>query len=287
MLGETGDAWLTRLHMQLARELRGQGWSQMNIAAMLGTTQSTISRQYQKPIAQLSGSADELTVDGWAKEIAGGLLSVGQSEELLRQRFIVEFQFTGNQVLRFDKTLTGLDLEVDQNEHALIRRLEWAIGRLDSRLIMPVLPKVGMNIAACLNSARTADDVAAVPGKITEVGGELRTHGKPTFGSSKHLAQMLLEVRKSDSTKSAIINIRPPGDFDGTDIDSVQEACNQLDWELADADRSGLEDSSSVIDVVLDIGDFGWEPSLYVLGTSPLDVVDRCHTLITTLGGMQ
>ena len=287
MLGDTGDAWLTRLHMQLARELRGQGWSQMNIAAMLGTTQSTISRQYQKPIAQLSGSADELAVDGWAKEIAGGLLSVGQSEELLRQRFIVEFQFTGNQVLRFDKTLTGLDLEVDQNEHALIRRLEWAIGRLDSRLIMPVLPKVGMNIAACLNSARTTDDVAAVPGKITEVGGELRTHGKPTFGSSKHLAQMLLEVRKSDSTKSAIINIRPPGDFDGTDIDSVQEACNQLDWELADADRSGLEDSSSVIDVVLDVGDFGWEPSLYVLGTSPLDVVDRCHTLITTLGGMQ
>ena len=287
MLGDTGDAWLTRLHMQLARELRGQGWSQMNIAAMLGTTQSTISRQYQKPIAQLSGSADELAVDGWAKEIAGGLLSVGQSEELLRQRFIVEFQFTGNQVLRFDKTLTGLDLEVDQNEHALIRRLEWAIGRLDSRLIMPVLPKVGMNIAACLNSARTTDDVAAVPGKITEVGGELRTHGKPTFGSSKHLAQMLLEVRKSDSTKSAIINIRPPGDFDGTDIDVVQEACNQLNWELADADRSGLEDSSSVIDVVLDIGDFGWEPSLYVLGTSPLDVVDRCHTLITTLGGMQ
>ena len=278
---------LTRLHMQLARELRGQGWSQMNIAAMLGTTQSTISRQYQKPIARLSGSADELTVDGWAKEIAGGLLSVGQSEELLRQRFIVEFQFTGNQVLRFDKTLTGLDLEVDQNEHALIRRLEWAIGRLDSRLIMPVLPKVGMNIAACLDSASTTDDVAAVPGKITEVGGELRTHGKPTFGSSKHLAQMLLEVRKSDSAKSAIINIRPPGDFEGTDIDIVQEACHQLNWELADADRGGLEDSSSVIDVVLDIGDFGWEPSLYVLGTSPLDVVDRCHTLITTLGGMQ
>ena len=287
MLGDTGDAWLTRLHMQLARELRGQGWSQMNIAAMLGTTQSTISRQYQKTIARLSGSADELTVDGWAKEIAGGLLSVGQSEELLRQRFIVEFQFTGNQVLRFDKTLTGLDLEVDQNEHALIRRLEWAIGRLDSRLIMPVLPKVGMNIAACLNSASTTDDVAAVPGKITEVGGELRTHGKPSFGSSKHLAQMLLEVRKSDSAKSAIINIRPPGDFEGTDIDTVQEACHQLNWELADADRSGLEDSSSVIDVVLDIGDFGWEPSLYVLGTSPLDVVDRCHTLITTLGGMQ
>ena len=209
MLGENGDAWLSRLHMQLARELRGQGWSQMNIAAMLGTTQSTISRQYQKPVTSLPGSADELAVDGWAKEIAGGLLSVGQNEELLRQRFIVEFQFTGNQVLRFDKTLTGLDLEVDQNEHALIRRLEWAIGRLDARTIMPVLPNVGMNIAACLQTANSVDEVAAVPGKITSVDGELRTHGKPQFGSSKHLAELLLEARNIDASKSAIINIRP------------------------------------------------------------------------------
>jgi predicted fused transcriptional regulator/phosphomethylpyrimidine kinase len=273
MLGETGGAWLNRLHMQLARELRGQGWSQMNIASILGTTQSTISRQYQKGIVDLPGSADELTVDG-------------QTEELLRQRFIVEFQFTGNQVLRFDKTLTGLDLEVDQNEHALIRRLEWAIGRLDARLLLPVLPKVGMNIAACLNSATSTDGVAAVPGKINAVEGELRTHGKPQFGSSKHLAEMLLEARKNDSSKSAIMNIRPPGDYEGTDIDAVQEACNQLGWELADADRSGLEDSGSTIDVILDIGDFGWEPSLYVVGTSPLDVVDRCHRLINALEGM-
>ncbi len=285
MLGENGDAWLSRLHMQLARELRGQGWSQMNIAGMLGTTQSTISRQYQKPVTTLPGSADELTIDGWSKEIAGGLLSVGQNEELLRQRFIVEFQFTGNQVLRFDKTLTGLDLEVDQNEHALIRRLEWAIGRLDARTVMSVLPNVGMNIAACLQTATTVAEVAAVPGKITSVDGELRTHGKPQFGSSKHLAEMLLEAKKIDSAKSAIINIRPPGDYEGTDIDAVQEACNQLGWSLADADRNGIEHSESEVDVILDIGDFGWEPSLYVLGASPLEVVDRCHTLVKTLEG--
>ncbi len=285
MLGDTGDAWLTRLHMQLARELRGQGWSQMNIASMLGTTQSTISRQYQKVITELPGSADELAVDGWAKEIAGGLLSVGQNEELLRQRFIVEFQFTGNQVLRFDKTLTGLDLEEDQNEHALIRRLEWAIGRLNSRIIIPVIPNVGMNIAACLNSANSSGDVAAVPGKITAIDDELRTHGKPQFGSSTHLAEMLLKARRSDPSKSAIINIRPPGDYEGTDIDAVQDACNQLGWGLADADRSGLEESYSEIDAILDIGDFGWEPSLYILAKNPLEVVDKCHAMINSLAG--
>ena len=106
MLGENGDKWLNRLHMQLARELRSQGWSQMEIAAMLGTTQSTVSRQYQKPIIELPGSADALTTDGWAKEIASGLIAIGPDEPLLRQRFVIEFQFGNNQVLRYDKTLS-------------------------------------------------------------------------------------------------------------------------------------------------------------------------------------
>ena len=286
MLGMVGDKWLERLHQHVAKDLRTKGWSQHEIADLLGSTQSTISRQMQKTIRELGATADEATIDSWGNELSQALSSMGPGTQVLRQRFIVEFQFTGNQVLRFDKTLTGLDLEVDQNEHALIRRLEWAIGRLDARLLLPVHPKVGMNIAACLNSATSPQDVAAVPGKINAVEGELRTHGKPQFGSSKHLAEVLLEARKNDSSKSAIMNIRPPGDYEGTDIDAVQEACNQLGWELADADRSGLEDSSSTIDVILDIGDFGWEPSLYVVGTSPLDVVDRCHRLINALEGM-
>ena len=196
MLGETGGAWLNRLHMQLARELRA-GMVTDEHCIDTGTTQSTISRQYQKGIVDLPGSADELTVDGWAKEIAGGLLSIGQTEELLRQRFIVEFQFTGNQVLRFDKTLTGLDLEVDQNEHALIRRLEWAIGRLDARLLLPVLPKVGMNIAACLNSATSPDDVAAVPGKINAVEGELRLMANHSLGPQSILLRCCSKLAKT------------------------------------------------------------------------------------------
>jgi hypothetical protein len=216
MLGETGDKWLNRLHMQLSRELRSQGWSQMDIATMLGTTQSTVSRQYQKPIIELPGSADALTVDGWAKEIASGLISIGPEEPLLRQRFVIEFQFGNNQVLRYDKTFTGMDLEANQKEQAMIRRLEWAISRLDSKLILPVLPQVGLNIASCMESATSTDDVASIPGKITAVGNVLRTHSRPEFGSSKTLAGILLDVRKMDSSKNSIINIRPPGDHDGT-----------------------------------------------------------------------
>ena len=141
------------------------------------------------------------------------------------------------------------------------------------------------DIAACLNSATSPDDVAAVPGKINAVEGELRTHGKPQFGPQSILLRCCSKLAKR-FFKVCNHEHTPPGDYEGTDIDAVQEACNQLGWELADADRSGLEDSGSTIDVILDIGDFGWEPSLYVVGTSPLDVVDRCHRLINALGGM-
>ena len=285
MLGETGDKWLNRLHMQLSRELRSQGWAQMEIAAMLGTTQSTVSRQYQKPILELPGSADSLTVDGWAKEIAAGLISIGPEEALLRQRFVIEFQFGNNQVLRFDKTFTGMDLEADQKEQAMIRRLEWAISRLDSKLILPVIPQVGLNIASCMEDATSIGDVASIPGKVTAVGNVLRTHSRPEFGSSKTLAGLLLDVRKMDESKNSIVNIRPPGDHEGTDIDAVRDACELLGWNLADGDREGIEQMDGAIDAILDIGDFGWEPSLYVLASNPLEVVDRCHNLIQALEG--
>ena len=62
--------------MQVARELRSNRWSQQEIADILGTTQSTISRQYCAA-PSLAGSADEAEVDAWAHEIATALISVG------------------------------------------------------------------------------------------------------------------------------------------------------------------------------------------------------------------
>ena len=69
MLGEDGTKWIDRLQMQVARSLQAQGWSQQNISAMIGMTQSTISRQRGRPLPKLKGSADESVVDGWATEM--------------------------------------------------------------------------------------------------------------------------------------------------------------------------------------------------------------------------
>ena len=124
MLGQVGSRWMDRLHQQLSKELKVNGWSQMEIAKALGTTQSTVSRQIMKPVTELGATADETTIDGWARELAQSLNQFGTAANIVRQRLIFEFQFGSNQTLRYDKTLTGLNLDSDQSSRALLRRLD-------------------------------------------------------------------------------------------------------------------------------------------------------------------
>ncbi len=284
MLGEVGGKWLDRLHQHVAKDLRGKGWSQTEIAAVLGSTQSTISRHIQKPTIGLTASADEAMVDSWASELSQALSSIGPEANVLRQRLIVELQFSGQQTLRFDKTLTGLDLDSSQLERALLRRLEWAIGRLDVKRIQHILPAVGMNIASCIKGARSSQDVAAFPGRIAIVNGKLRHHETPAFGVSKHLASILIQAHTMNEAKTSIINLKPVIDDDKVDIERIKEICDQLGYSFATCKKGKLVGSYSKLDIILDEGGYGWEPSLYILAHNPLELIDRTHLIAGHIG---
>jgi predicted fused transcriptional regulator/phosphomethylpyrimidine kinase len=279
MLGIIGDKWLERLHQHVAKDLRTKGWSQNEIAGILGSTQSTISRQMQKAIRALGATADEATIDAWGNELSQALASMGPETKVLRQRLIVEMQFTGNHTLRFDKTLTGLNLDAGQEQRALLRRLEWAASRLDIKRLSHVIPAVGLNIASCTHGAFTTDEVAAFPGRITLVDGALRHHETPTFGTSKHLANLLLSAHTQDESKVAALNIRPPLLDEGVDVNRIQQACEHLGYSFGYAPKGIVEGKSTKHDVLLDEGAFGWDPSLYILAHNPLELVDRTHQI--------
>ena len=272
--------------MIVATNLLSSGWSQAEVAMILGTTQSTISRQIQRPLPGLSGSADEITVDKWADELSKALVLSGPTAEIVRQRFVTELQLTGNQILRFDTTLTGMDLDEDQVKSALLRRLEWSCNRLSLDVIKDYLPAVGMNIAACTADAESADDVCAFPGRLAAVSGTIRPIEPAAYGVSKHLASVLLQARKQDSDKGAILNLRPlMKKASDTDVNqkSVAKACASLEWVSATAIRGKLAQNADFVDVIIDAGDFGWEPTLYVLANNPLELVERTHTFLTAL----
>ena len=277
MLGEDGSAWLERLHMQLARNLKAADWSQAEIADIMGSTQSTISRMAHRDLPQMLGTSDESTIDGWAHEISMALRQLGPKAKPSRTRFVMEIAFAPGQVLRFDKSLTGTDLDSDQEQSSLLKRLEWAVSRIDVNRLKNRMPAVGMNIACCLETARSTAEVAAFPGKITIVDGKIRHHETPQFGASKHLASMLIDSRVYDKSKTAILNVQP-----GAEKEKIETICEDLDLNLTFAPKGDLIPHQG-IDVILDEGAFGWEPSLYILAHNPLELVDRMHRIISLL----
>ena len=279
MLGQDGAVWLERLHMQLARNLRSSDWSQAEIADILGTTQSTVSRMAHRDLPVMAGTSDESTIDGWAHEISMALKQLGPNAKPSRTRFVMEIAFAPGQVLRFDKSLSGTDLDSDQEQTALIKRLEWAISRIDVQKLNSMIPAVGMNLACCLETAKSPSEVAAFPGRVNIVSGKLRHHETPSFGASKHLSKKLLDARKYDFPKTAILNIHPR-----KDKDTIEMICEDLDLNLTFASKGDISPHQG-IDVILDEGDFGWEPSLYILAHNPLELVDRMHKIISAIQG--
>ena len=283
MLGEVGGKWLDKLHQDVAKDLRSKGWSQSEIADILGSTQSTISRHIQKPTVELTASADEAMIDAWSSELSQALNSIGPNGEVVRQRLVVEFQFNPNHTIRFDKTLTGLDLDSGQEQTALLRRLEWAIGRLDPKRIANVIPAVGMNIASCNNGARDISEVAAFPGKISIVGDKLRHHETPRYGVSNHLANILLQSHIMNDAKTSIININPMATNSNIDEARIKKLCEQLGYSFATASKGKITGNHTKLDVILDSGDFGWEPNMYILAHNPLELIDRTHQIVASL----
>jgi len=275
MLGSDGSAWLERLHMQLARNLKSSGWSQAEIADILGSTQSTISRMAHRELPAMAGTSDQSTIDGWAHEISLALRQLGPGAKPSRTRFVMEVAFAPGQVLRFDKSLTGTDLDSDQEQTALLKRLEWAVSRIDVNRLKPLMPAVGMNIACCLESSRSAAEIAAFPGKLSIVENKLRHHETPSFGASNYLANILLDARVHDNSKTAILNIHP-----GDNLEKIEEICEELDLNLTFATKGELTPHQG-IDIILDEGSFGWVPALYILAHNPLELVDRMHQIIT------
>lgn len=281
MFGAQGREWLERFYQQLALELRRRGWSQIAIAEFTGSTQSTISRLMSKSAIPLESTVDEDTIDGWANELAEALENVDDPMRILRQRMIFEIQFGDQQTFRFDKSLVGKHIQAGQEEQALLRRLTWAVSKFDAERLQKYMPTVGMNLAACTPLATEIEHIAAFPGRITLLEGELVHANSPLFGGSKHLASVLQQARKYDSNVLAITNIKPPMLERVVDTTEVEFVCDELGLNLLMAPRGIVEATNlSEIDVLLDVGDFGWEPSLFILGNNPLEVVERCHQMI-------
>jgi len=153
-----------------------------------------------------------------------------------------------------------------------------------------LMPEVRVNLVYALPKARTADEVAAVDGRITVVQGLPHASGLPRWGASDHMARLIIEVRKYDPAVNAGINFK----CDATVIEVAQNYCAEkglsFGWidrtrepaEVAEKDRSSMPwkikqlvaSSGGVPRLFYEGEGWGKEPLFVALGSDAVEVVE-------------
>ncbi len=107
-----------------------------------------------------------------------------------------------------------------------------------------LIPEVRVNIVYALAGAKTPHDVAAVDGRITRVRGRPHASGMPAWGASDHMARLVLELRKFDSTINAGINFR----YDDGIQELVEQYCREKDYRFGLIDRRQEPAEAALVD---------------------------------------
>ncbi len=177
----------------------------------------------------------------------------------------------------------------------VIQGLSAAVEILKQNRIGLLIPEVQSNIGVGLPDAHSAEDVAAIPGRIVKNGSDIFTVAPPQFGSSQHVAKIVLTAMRFDPAMRAVMNIK----F----TDSILKACRKLKFKIASFDRvqepknvkqqegSSLEwgthqaitECGFVPDIIYDLGGQGKEEMIRVLAHDIDELVDkvlRIHRLV-------
>ena len=154
------------------------------------------------------------------------------------------------------------------------------------------VPEVRMNIAYSIPNAKTTDEIAAVPGRISTYKGILIVNNYPAFGASDHLARAILEAQKYDPSVRAVINFKythelcdwletfaESEELDIVCVDRSEEpadACtldgHSMPWKIRKAVELG---ENKIPDIVGETEAPGKEPLFKLFGKSAIDVANK------------
>lgn len=169
--------------------------------------------------------------------------------------------------------------------------LNSALEKLQELPLGHLIPEVRSNLGFAVRDAVGAEDVAAIPGRITQIGRKIISCRGPSFGASRHIAKVILAAMRHDPECRAAMNIK----FGPEILSACREAGlvvasfhrgeeppqikemegSTLEWGT---DRA-ISSLGRVPDVIYDEGDLGKEPMIRILGKTPSEVVEKLRRI--------
>jgi hydroxymethylpyrimidine kinase/phosphomethylpyrimidine kinase len=194
----------------------------------------------------------------------------------------------GADVLNHSSTIQSPPLLRNNEQFLVWLQLKTSVESLVSFLPLQYIPEVGMNFGYALPNAKTRNDVCAIDGRITKRKEQPALCGVLDFGTSKHVASIILAAMSFDHTIRSALNIR----F----TQKTLQLCANIGFTLGSFDRKHEPSTVSstmewgtkhaittlrkVPDVIYDTGSVGKEPMIRVLGKNPEDVLFKIKTLV-------
>ena len=292
------EEFLPTFRSMLAEALREEGCTQNEVADLLGISQSAVSKYVHGDVEQNPRLLEDPQVRQLVDRLADGLTAGEMTpvEALVEAEVCIRDLERGGVVAELHaEAVPGLAPEDAAAIHDSGGRLqETARVRASVRRGLRVLentsgfaqriPAVGSNLVECLSDAETIEDVAAVPGRILDVRGQVTIPGEPEFGVSQHVAGLLLAARAGGSDARAAVNVR----YDERLRDALVAAGHRAVEFDAEAD---IEDAVGAAlgarpdaTVLYQTGGFGVEPVLYVLGPDAPTVTRTLREVDPALG---
>jgi predicted fused transcriptional regulator/phosphomethylpyrimidine kinase/predicted transcriptional regulator len=290
---------LPTLRSMLAEALRERGHTQSEIADLLGISQSAVSKYVHGDIERTARVRDDEQVRELVERLAAGLTSgeLQPVEALVEVETCIRDLERGGVVAELHaETMPELTPEDVAAIHDSGGRLqETARVRASVRQGLRVLentsgfaqqvPAVGSNLVESLPEAETIEDVAAVPGRILDVRGQVTIPGEPAFGVSQHVAGLLLAARRGGSDARAALNVRYDPRLRDALVDAGHSAVAfDAEADIGDAVPAALADRPDAT-VLYQTGGFGVEPVLYALGPDAPTVARRLRAVHPELPG--
>ncbi len=159
-----------------------------------------------------------------------------------------------------------------------------------------IIPEVRSNLVFALEGAKTREDVLAVDGRITVVGGMPQAAGKPRFGASSHMARLIIEYRKYDPSVRAGIDFANTPDL----ARWLEQYCKKNGWAFSIIDRRNEPEDIKEAEgesmpwkvkeairaaggrlpkIFYETGAVGKEPVSVLVGRDPLEIVGHICTI--------
>ncbi len=166
--------------------------------------------------------------------------------------------------------------------------LKNAIQKLLSILPSNFVPEVGTNFVYAVKKAQKFQDICAINGRITKTKNKAKLCGNIDFGSSQHVASIVLAVMSIDDNIRSALNIRYSKE--------LLELCKKTNLSIGSFNRQNepsnvvstmewgtkytISKLGYVPDIIFDTGGIGKEPMIRFLGNNPEDVIYKLIKLI-------